>query len=117
MSTAVSAWNATQANLLTSSTAAFKVDYKNDGASGSDGLSTWACDLHTGEAWVNIYHTNYYTTTKRKCVWIHEIGHVMGLAHSSSSTAIMNSISTSNYTTGLGCQLTSDDSQGMNSIY
>jgi len=117
VSAAVRAWNVTDANLLTSSTAAFTVTYKNNGAAGYDGRSTWACDGHTGESWINTYYTNSYSVTKRKCVWVHEIGHVMGLNHSSTATAIMNSVSTSNYAAGIGCQLVADDSQGMNALY
>ncbi|MEY2848616.1 MAG: hypothetical protein RI885_1281 [Actinomycetota bacterium] len=117
VSAAVSAWNVTDANLLSSSTATFKVTYRNDGASGYDGKSVFACGSTPGAAWINIYYTNSYSVTKRKCVWIHEIGHVMGMAHSSVSNAIMNSVSTSNYNLGLSCQLVSDDTQGMNALY
>jgi predicted Zn-dependent protease len=117
VSAAVSDWNVTDANLLTGSTAAFKVTYKNNGASGYDGRSTWACDGHTGESWINIYYTNSYSMTKRKCVWVHEIGHVMGLNHSSTANAIMNSVSTSNFAASISCRLVADDSQGMNALY
>ena len=57
---------------------------------------TWTClnedegypeeDYQTGHAVINRYYTDGYSNTKIKNIMMHEMGHIFGLAHSSSDT-------------------------------
>ncbi|WP_156971343.1 matrixin family metalloprotease [Knoellia sinensis] len=38
-------------------------------------------------AWLNTYYTDGYSSTKKKSVWVHEVGHSLGLAHSGEGAA------------------------------
>lgn len=90
---AASAWStSTDVNMSASSTSNLRIDQRNDGASGFDGYSTWACTFglnSSSTSWYNTYSMNAKSTTQKQGVMVHEIGHVLGLNHSPSNANIM----------------------------
>lgn len=75
----------------------------------------------TNTAWLNRYLTDGYSTAKRQNVFVHEIGHALGLAHNSSgsgcSKAIMHPYTNVRFDQ---CGLTTpqaDDTAGANALY
>lgn len=116
----VAAWNsATDANMSANASAGLKVFAQNDGNTGYDGKSTWQCTAfgvnRTSQAWFNLYYS--YPQNKRRSVWTHELGHVMGLSHSGVANSIMNPVSTYTYDNSGTYTPRPDDISGMNSVY
>lgn len=88
------AWDASSApGYFTTTASPFKNIWVRDYSSSQTwwGLATGGCDSGGGQIWygplVNIYFNNRtadgLSTTERKLVAIHELGHAYGLAHSS----------------------------------
>jgi hypothetical protein len=69
----------------------------------------------------NKYYADSYTTTKRKSVWTHELGHAWGLAHwNKSACADVTIMQYDTYTRYDVCGKStpqSDDIAGVNAIY
>lgn len=106
--------------MTNSSSSAFLVGYSNMGATGYDGWTSWTCSGSTTTAAnsrVNTYYTNSFTVAKRKAIWVHELGHGLGLGHSALANAIMNPCAACVYVSyGTNVPIT-DDINGMNSLY
>ena len=87
----------------------------NKGANGYNGWTTWNCSGSTttfANATLNPYYTNGFSYANKKTVWVHELGHALGLNHSG-TYAIMYHCSTC---TGF-TQPQSDDIAGINALY
>lgn len=87
----------------------------NKGANGYDGWTTWGCNGNRttyANATLNPHYMDSKSYAIKKTVWLHELGHALGLNHSGSN-AVMYSCAAC---TGFGWPQ-SDDINGMNSLY
>lgn len=94
----------------------FRIDARNDGNNGLGGYTEWICPVGlttSSTSWWNTYNSNGYSAFNKQAMMVHELGHALGLAHVSSSTAIMNR---NPLTTGRNTPNT-DDKNGVNSLY
>ena len=118
---AANSWkNSTDAKLTAASSSGYTVTKKYDGATGYDGMTQWQCNpsgkSRTAQTWVNGTYTDKYAEAKRRCVWAHEMGHALGLNHSSGNV-LMNPVSTTIYNTLGTCAPQADDRNGVNHLY
>ncbi|MCW3817810.1 M10 family metallopeptidase domain-containing protein [Micromonospora sp. DR5-3] len=89
---------------------------QNNPSCGSSGL--WSIGLVT---WWNSYYTDGYSSAKRQSVMVHELGHALGLAHSSAGSCTNVPImQPDTYTRYDVCRLTTPragDIDGVNFLY
>lgn len=116
-----SSWtNSTDVNFAFAPGASYRLYTQNDGNSGYAGWSTWnysGSTINSATSRLNTYVTDGYVTNKKQAVWAHELGHVIGLAHSSAGT-IMYSCPGCTYDTYSGRRTPqSDDINGANARY
>lgn len=114
-------WSAsTDVNLSASNSSYFDITAKNDGDNGYDGYTTWVCLFgvtSSAESWVNTYNTASFPALKIQAVFSHEIGHGLGLNHSTAGN-IMYTCPACTYNNYSGRYLPqSDDKAGMNALY
>jgi hypothetical protein len=89
------AWSNTVSPLLlteVSSGGMVIIDNQNNGNDGHDGVTYTVCP-GGGAVWssppksvYNTYYTGGYTSTERKQLMVHELGHALGLGHAGTST-------------------------------
>ena len=91
------------------------------GADGYAGYSYWSCPYYgqtiSAEARLNTYYADAYPTLKKKTVFVHEIGHAVGLHHSQYSNAVMYTCPACVYNNYYYSDPQSDDIAGMNARY
>lgn len=117
---AASTWSGyTDVNMYSNTGSTLGVYYQNNGASGYAGLTPMACSggsiLHA-EPRINIYYTNSYSTGKRKAVWVHELGHALGINHAPGNV-IMNQCPPCLFDSVGYNWPTTDDVAGINYLY
>ncbi|NWL32293.1 hypothetical protein DM791_05145 [Paenarthrobacter nitroguajacolicus] len=91
----------------------------NNGANGYDGYSKWNCpfgNLWSSEVTLNTYYAQGYTYWQKRVVWVHELGHGMGLDHSSWGT-VMYTCPRCTYDSFGTYWPTNDDQAGANALY
>ncbi len=127
LTNAANDWTQTSTRLIIyagSSSSQFTVDAFNFGNTGYDGIQN-SSGCHSG-IWIdpyanwNTYYTDSYTTTAKEQVIVHEIGHVLGLAHSGSSTCSGQPLmyySSDRYFVCGHVKPQPDDVNGINAIY
>ncbi|MGN8553257.1 UNVERIFIED_CONTAM: matrixin family metalloprotease [Microbacterium sp. SLM126] len=87
----------------------------NKGPNTYSGWTTWGCNgsLTTfANVTLNPYYTNAFSVANKKRVWMHELGHGLGMGHSTSA-AIMYSCPTCTSFTAPQ----TDDKNGINARY
>ena len=87
----------------------------NKGANGYDGWTTWGCNGNKttyANATLNPYYVNSKTYASKKTVWLHELGHALGLNHSGSNTVMYMCPACTGFSTPQA-----DDINGINSLY
>lgn len=81
--------NATVITFIAQSNPDFSMNNGGYGATGWSGLTTYRCSggyfLKGTLVQMNSYYTSAYTANKKQSVIAHELGHVIGLAHRSTS--------------------------------
>lgn len=113
--------NSTDLNLYTSTTkrGSFQADVANYGADGYEGFTNVACPLGVttnASSRVNTHYLSSAVTARVQVVWLHELGHAIGLNHVTSTARVMYTSATTAYNNGVR-SLTSDEVNGVNSIY
>lgn len=118
---AQTAWsNQTDVQINTSVSATFTRFVAADGATGVDGFTTWTCSGGTttaAAAHLNTTYTNGFVANKRQAIWVHELGHGLGLGHSASLAALMYTSAAQVYNTTGAFTPQSDDVLGINARY
>ena len=118
---ALNVWSAgTDVNLSHSYSSNFSITSANDGNSGYDGRTTWWCGFGvttSAQSWVNTYYTASFPANKIEAVYSHEIGHGLGLSHSSAGNIMYTcpACTYNNYSGRYTPQ--TDDRAGMNALY
>lgn len=87
----------------------------NKGANGYDGWTTWGCNGNAttyANATLNPYYMNSKTYAAKKTVWLHELGHALGLNHSGSYAVMYSCAACTGFTTPQP-----DDVKGINVRY
>lgn len=108
-------------SLTDSSGPAWTAANSNYGATGWVGHSSWTClfgNTLNSQMQLNQYYISntdpYY---RIRLVWLHEMGHSLGLAHVSNAYRVMYSGGTGTvYSNGI-TTLTTDDKNGINALY
>lgn len=119
---ASSRWSSSTDVNLSWSTAykALKVGDYSMGNNGYDGWTTWSCPGGTyinANADLNNTYTNAFSTDKRTAIYVHELGHALGLAHSNSLAVMMYHSPAHVYNTYGFISPRTDDRSGMNAVY
>ena len=123
--TAASAWTgatvATLVHVTSYSSAQFNGVTGAHGNTGYDGQTTWTCNLllqfSTVTVDLNRTYMDSYGATEKKVITIHELGHAMGLDHSTASGyPCMASSAGNSYNHGT-TTVKSDDITSMNTRY
>lgn len=121
---AMNSWNsATQLNLQESSSAQpLRLFVVNYGATGYEGVTITTKNFLTGyfykaDVTLNTYYASSYSTNAKRAVWVHEIGHGVGLDHVSSTKLMMYSCASCVYTNYGYYTPQSDDIAGVNFLY
>jgi hypothetical protein len=113
-------WSArTDVVLASSSSSWYAIFQRNDGPNGYDGYSTWWCNsgsTYRANSWYNTYYMSTASTGVRRTLIAHEIGHALGLNHSSWGTLMYTCPRCVHNSFGfVGPQ--TDDLRGMNARY
>lgn len=91
----------------------------NYGATGFEGLCDYTFiggQLTSADAKLNSYYLQGAPIARLKVVWLHEIGHGVGLSHVSTRARVMYTSASSAYSAGVR-NLTSDEINGINYLY
>ena len=97
----------------------FLTEQYNFGATGWEGQATWTCPTGWttgGMARLNTYYVGGATEGRLRVVWLHEVGHVLGLSHVTVTARVMYTSASSAYNAGVR-NLTSDEVAGINFLY
>lgn len=118
---AIATWsNVSDVNLVsTQNNEPFRTESYNYGATGWEGQASYSCVpgfMTSVLAKLNSYYTNNYPTARKKVIWLHELGHGLGLGHVTVSTRVMYTSASTAYLNGTR-NPTSDDINGVNALY
>ncbi|OCC09512.1 matrixin family metalloprotease [Streptomyces sp. PTY087I2] len=133
---AISRWNSTSTQFnfaAVSSGANLRLADGNFGNTGFDGILLDASGVNptsdnpllkcrngywaeTNTAWLNRYYTDSYSGAKKQSVYVHEVGHALGLAHRS-SCVIMHPTTSVRYDECGRSTPAQDDINGANALY
>ena len=104
--------------VTTSSSPAWQAYATNLGATGWEGQETRLCLSHKihSSMRMNTHYAGSRTATNKKVIWLHEIGHGLGLGHVSSAYRVMYKSASEAYSNGI-TSLTSDEKAGINALY
>jgi predicted Zn-dependent protease len=113
--------SATDVNLTNTTTGgpAFSAADVNNGKDGYEGFTTWNAPTGRTVSAHSIVNRSYLAgraTANIKVVWLHELGHGLGLAHVTPLARVMNTSATDAYNAGVR-NLTSDEVAGINKKY
>lgn len=99
---------------------AYTAQNSNYGATGWEGYSNWSClfgTTHSANSRLNQYYlSGSESVTRLKVVWLHELGHGLGLGHVSVLQRVMYPSASQAYFAGVTA-LTSDELNGIYNIY
>lgn len=106
---------------VTTSGPTFTAANNNYGATGWEGHNEWNClfaNTTSSVARVNDYYAaNLISNAARiKMIWLHEVGHGLGLGHVSTVARVMYTSASGAYNAGVRT-LTSDEIKGINALY
>ena len=114
---------ATDVNLtgVTTTGPTFTANQFNYGATGWAGINSSVCpfgNTTSSAVRLNLYYTfNTAANEGRlRLIWLHEIGHALGLDHVTTVARVMYTPTSSAYTAGVR-NLTSDEKNGINALY
>lgn len=99
----------------------WKAAVKRVANSGWEGRSEWNYNKTTNKitsatSTINSYYCSGYSSAQLKVIWLHEFGHVWGLAHSVRKDRVMYTSASAAYKNGVR-SLTSDEISGINALY
>jgi hypothetical protein len=121
LGTAIGQWSAnTDVNLAGASSGTFAARNGFYGANGYAGYANTTCPFGATTSvdfWVNEYYAQSYTAEQKRVLWGHELGHGLGLAHVTPNTRLMHDTPINAYNQGGVRGPTTDDINGMNSLY
>lgn len=90
------------------------------GPNGYEGFSNWACDknsiIYNSQSRLNNYYLSGRPVAQLKVVWLHEMGHSLGLDHSPRLSDVMHNSASQAYNAGT-LSLSSDDRFGTDNLY
>lgn len=115
-------WASTTVNLkaVTTGTNSFRAISGYYGATGWEGRTSYLPCIGGRFSSVTISSNDYYmkgaAATRMKMVWLHEIGHGLGLDHVSTVKRVMYKSSSDAYNAGVTA-LTDDEISGINKLY
>lgn len=117
-------WSSSAANVYFRedpySTGTITVQDTYDAAAQWDGIVDLSpcnsCDYTKADAFLNYLYTQYYSYDKTMSVAVHELGHVMGLAHESGCVIMVGNTPDRWDSCGLNYP-TADDAAGVNALY
>jgi len=113
--------SATDLNLTNTTTGgpSFSAADVNNGADGYEGWTDWSAPVGrtiSAHSTVNRHYVSGKTTANIKVIWLHELGHGLGLAHVTPVARVMHNPATGAYNAGVR-NLTSDEVAGINKKY
>ncbi|WIE80943.1 matrixin family metalloprotease [Curtobacterium sp. MCSS17_016] len=113
--------SATDLNLTNTTTGgpSFSAADVNNGADSYEGWTDWtpvAGRTVSAHSTVNRYYVSGKTTANLKVIWLHELGHGLGLAHVGPVARVMHNPASGAYNAGVR-NLTSDEVAGINKKY
>lgn len=97
----------------------FRTESYNYGATGWEGQSSWGCTAgitYSNLAKLNSYYLSTAPEGQKRVVWLHELGHGLGLGHVTTVARVMYTSASSAYGAGVR-NLTSDEVAGINALY
>lgn len=106
---------------VTTSGPTFTAANNNYGATGWEGQNTWVCPFGvttSSLARVNDYYVGNLASNEGRIrvIWLHEIGHGLGLDHVATVARVMYTSASQAYNAGVR-NLTSDEINGINALY
>lgn len=119
--TAVSSWNVkvSSVQFVKSSSAKLALGTANNSSVTWDGLAEWSHSsgqITDARARLNNAYVKNYSTAKVKSVAVHELGHILGLAHRS-GCVLMNPTTSARFDSCNVNTAQADDVAGVNSLY
>lgn len=121
LTSAMSRWSsATDVNLYASSSSVLDAFTANLNDFNLAGKSNWSCTngwTTWSNARLNTQTTPGYVTEKKTTVWLHELGHALGLNHTGGLAAVMYTCPPCAFEDYGTTTPRPDDVSGMNSLY
>jgi hypothetical protein len=112
--------NLTDVSMSTNPGSTFNVFTQNDGNNGYAGYAYWSCGIfgqtQAADAHFNTYYSSY-SAAQRMAVWVHEIGHGLGLEHAANIAYVMWTCPACHYNSTGRYVPESDDIAGIDDRY